>query len=90
MQTRENPRFALVREIAEELGLMVDPVDLSPTLVADEPGEGAVVLFLYTATRWHGDPVGLEGQPWGWFTQAEAAALPLAPMDRDLLSRMSL
>ena len=90
VQTRENPRFALVREIAEELGLMVDPVDLSPTLVADEPGEGAVVLFLYTATRWRGGPVGLEGQPWGWFTQAEAATLPLAPMDRDLLSRMSL
>ena len=86
----EIPRFALTREIAEELGLRVDPTDLRPSLVADAGGDPAIVLFLYTASSWHGEPAGLEGQAWGWFTAAEAAALPLAPMDRDLIARLEL
>jgi len=90
VQAHENPRFALVREIAEELGLALDPADLHPALVADEPGAGTVVLILYTATRWSGEPMGLEGQEWGWFTAERAAELPLAPMDRDLFARLSL
>ena len=90
VETLENPRFALVREIGEELGLEVDPADLSPALVADDMGERAIVLFLYTAAKWLGNPEGREGQEWGWFTSEEAANLPLAPMDRDLLSRLSL
>ena len=90
VETLEKPRFALVREIAEELGLQIDPTDLSPSLMADDLGERAIVLFLYTATKWRGNPEGREGQNWGWFTSSEAAALPLAPMDRDLLARLQL
>ena len=90
VETLENPRFALVREIGEELGLEVDPADLSPALVADDMGERAIVLFLYTAAKWRGNPEGKEGQEWGWFTSEDAAKLQLAPMDHDLLSRLSL
>ena len=89
VETVENPRFALVREIAEELGLTIDPADLSPALITDEAGDRVIVLFLYTASKWSGDPEGREGQEWGWFTRAEAEALPLAPLDRDLLARLS-
>jgi len=90
VESEENPRFALVREIGEELGLQIDPVDLLPALLADDMGERTIVLFLYTATKWLGNPEGREGQEWGWFSPSEAAALPLAPMDRDLHSRLSL
>ena len=31
----------------------------------------------------------LEGQQWGWFTLAEMAALPLAPMDRSFAARLA-
>ncbi len=90
VETHENPRFALAREISEELGLTIDAADLLPGLVADDMGERTIVLFLYTAAKWRGNPQGREGQEWGWFAQPEAAALPLAPLDRDLLTRLSL
>ena len=89
VQANENPREALAREIVEELGLVIDPAHLSPALVADEAGRSAVVLILYTAICWQGEPAGLEGQEWGWFSSDEAAVLPLAPMDRDLLARFT-
>jgi 8-oxo-dGTP diphosphatase len=89
VETGEIPRFALVREIAEELGLKIDPSNLSPALFTDETVDRAIVLILYTASKWLGNPEGMEGQNWGWFTRAEAEALPLAPMDRDLLARLS-
>jgi 8-oxo-dGTP diphosphatase len=89
VQPFEHPREAVVREIAEELGLVIERAHLLPALVADEAGQSAVVLILYTAIRWQGEPAGLEGQEWGWFSAAEAAGLPLAPMDRDLLARFT-
>ena len=87
----EAPREALVREMAEELAIEVRPSDCAAVLLAEEAGEGQapVVLMLYRATRWRGTPEGLEGQHWGWFTREEALALPLAPMDRDLVKRIS-
>lgn len=84
-ETLEN---ALIREIEEELGLMVDGAGLAHTATvrqAVEPDRPALVLFLYSATCWAGKPHGHDGQEWGWFTAQQADALPLAPLDRQLL-----
>lgn len=86
----ELPRSALVREVAEELGLSLVAATLSPDGFAeelDEQGDKALVLILYKCSDWSGSPRGLEGQAWGWFTPAEAAQLPLAAMDRALMNR---
>ena len=89
VESGESPRVALCREIAEELAITLDPGWLEPALLADEGAGGAVVLFLYTATRWQGDVAGLEGQQWGWFTHEQARALPMPPMDRHLVERLA-
>jgi 8-oxo-dGTP diphosphatase len=84
----ETPRFALCREVAEELGIALDANALEPAGFAEEAGEEgrpALVLFLYTSWRWHGEPEAREGQDWGWFTLEEAASLPMPAMDRALL-----
>ncbi|RIV90001.1 (deoxy)nucleoside triphosphate pyrophosphohydrolase [Aurantiacibacter xanthus] len=88
----ESPREALAREISEELGIAVKPADCTALLLAEEAREEQrpVVLMLYQATRWHGSPRGCEGQSWGWFTREQALDLPLAPMDRDFVKRMSI
>ncbi|MFC3096311.1 (deoxy)nucleoside triphosphate pyrophosphohydrolase [Alteraurantiacibacter palmitatis] len=94
VESAENPRFALVREIAEELGIRIETTKLSPLFLADEAGVEAgpagVVLLLYTCREWRGAIAGRDGQQWGWFTLDEAAGLPLAPMDGDLLSRLKI
>lgn len=83
----EKPAQALVREIEEELALIIDPDQLEQAFFSEEGHDPAVVLNLYTSRQAVGDPQSLEGQRWDWFTLEEAADLPLAPMDRKLLSR---
>jgi 8-oxo-dGTP diphosphatase len=88
VESDENQRVALCREVAEELAVTILPQDLSPALLADDWPAGSIVLILYTAIRWQGEIAGLEGQPWGWFTPDQMAALPLAPMDRSFAGRL--
>lgn len=88
VESAESPRLALVREIAEELGIELETTALRPALLADSGIAEEIVLFLYTCNQWRGDVAALEGQEWGWFTLAEAGKLPLAPMDCDLLRRL--
>lgn len=49
-----------------------------------------ILLLIYKCRKWTGEPVPQEGQSGDWFTLKEALSLPLAPMDRDLLQRLSL
>ena len=88
VESGENPRFALVRECREELGIELDPASLKPSGFSEEAGAGGhpgVVLILYRSAAWQNDPVAREGQEWGWFARDRAEALDLAPMDRSLL-----
>ena len=92
VENGETPRFALCREIAEELGIELSEDALQPAGFAEEPaghGHRAIVLLLYTSCKWQGEPHPNEGQRWGWFTPDEALELPLAAMDRALLERLS-
>jgi 8-oxo-dGTP diphosphatase len=91
VENGETPRFALCREVAEELGIELVEAALRPLGFAEEAGigdESALVLFLYTSSQWHGEPEAREGQGWGWFTPAEAARLPMPAMDRALLAQV--
>jgi 8-oxo-dGTP diphosphatase len=84
----ESPRFALFREVQEELGIELEIGSFQPAGFAEEaPDDGrpGLVLLLYRCARWSGVPQGLEGQTWDWFTPEEALRLDLAPMDRRLL-----
>ena len=57
----ETPRAALVREIGEELGLVLDPAALAPAGFVDEPalaGRNPIVLMLYSCWVWGGTDFG--------------------------------
>ena len=91
VENGETPRFALCREVAEELAIELAEDALVPAGFAEEAGAGgrpALVLFLYTCLRWRGEPEAREGQRWGWFTLEEAALLPMPAMDRALLEAL--
>ncbi len=89
VESGETPRSALVREIEEELALVLNPALLHPGPFAEEKGAAHIVLFLYTSNQPCGVPAARDGQKWGWFAQAEAAQLALAPMDRALLGQIA-
>jgi len=88
----ESPRAALVREIDEELAVTLDPVVLEAECFADEAGRDgghAVVILLYTARRWTGEPRAMEGGGFDWFTREQIAALDMPPLDYVLLEGLS-
>ncbi|OYX63701.1 MAG: DNA mismatch repair protein MutT [Novosphingobium sp. 32-60-15] len=85
VEAGEAPEAALVREIAEELGVIVESYAITPLSFATsfaEPGKKAVLLLLYTATRWCGSPKALEaGTQINWVSAPELLALPMPPLD---------
>jgi 8-oxo-dGTP diphosphatase len=91
VESGETPRFALCREIAEELAIELAEDALVPAGFAEEAGfdgRPPLVLFLYTCLRWQGEPEAREGQGWGWFTPEQARELPMPAMDRALLEAL--
>ena len=86
-ETRES---ALVREIAEELGIAIDEdaLTLAGRSQAHEPGDAPLVLFLYRCARWRGKPVNLDAAAIGWFAPGEVAALAVPPLDVPLLAQL--
>lgn len=91
VEPTERPALSLVRELAEELGITVNPGSCQPALFAQQPahsGVGEIVLMLYIVSQWDGTPRACEGGDVAWLTPVEALALPMPPMDRDLAERL--
>lgn len=92
VESTEIPRAALVREIAEELAIGLDPASLVPLAFADSAPEGdfpAIVILLYSVTHWDGEPRALEGGELAWFDVDEARKLPMPPLDVILLDNIA-
>ncbi len=91
VETHENPSQSLVRELHEELGIVLNTDALTPALFAQQAAVDArppVVLLLYTITRWEGVPQALEGGALAWLTPVEVMQLPMPPLDRELSARL--
>lgn len=85
------PVQSLVRELDEELGIRCRPEDCTPAGFAESTAAGdasGLVILLYTVAAWEGEPRSLEGGMTGWFTPAEALALPKPPLDVALAARL--
>lgn len=89
----ETPEAALVREIAEELDVRLDAGALAPLTFASEAlGERHLLLLLYVAREWEGEPRALDASAIRWVTIEEMRALPMPPADApfaDALARLA-
>jgi 8-oxo-dGTP diphosphatase len=82
----EVPEEALVRELAEELGIEVAPANLRPACFASAPlGEKHLVLLLYQCRAWTGEPRPLHASALLWALPAEMRALAMPPADLPLI-----
>ncbi len=89
----ETPANALLREIAEELGVTLAPERLQPAGFAQTPpqtGESPIVILLYTCREWSGEPQPLEGGAIAWYAPGEAATLAKPPLDHALVAQLTL
>ena len=89
----ETPESALIREIAEELGIVVARGDLFgegevAEDCAPDSGRPPLVLKLYKCARWCGEPCCLDAEEIGWFTSAQAAMLAVPPLDLPFIERL--
>lgn len=82
----ETPEAALVRELAEELGISVDPASLTPAAFASAPnGAAHMILLLYLCRVWRGEPRPLDASALQWARPSEMLALDMPPADRPLI-----
>ncbi len=84
VEPTEMPANALVRELAEELGIRCRAEDCTPAGFAEtratEVGR-PIVILLYTIAQWDGEPRAMEGGAAQWLTPAEALGLSMPPLD---------
>ena len=93
----ERPEETLIRELNEELGIVVKEACLAPlTFASHSYADFHLLMPLYVCRRWDGTPVPRIHQAIKWIRPRElisnpsafpmpAADLPLLPMLRDLL-----
>lgn len=82
----ETPEAALVRELAEELGVAIALGAVVPATFASADIAGRqLVMLVYLVRRWSGTPRPLHASDLRWCTLDELAALPMPPADVPLI-----
>jgi len=91
VESGEASENALIREISEEVGVVVSTDSLALVATAQSLASAdipAIVISLYTCSEWVGEPAALEGGEVGWFTPAQIRKLPRPPLDIELTEKL--
>ena len=85
----ETPEEALIRELAEELGIDVTENCLAPFTFASHRYEDFHLLMpLYVCRVWNGSVRPLEGQTLKWARPMRLGDYPMPPADRPLVAML--
>ena len=86
LEPGETPEAALVRELAEELGIAVDRACLAPACFASEAlGARHLLLLVYALRKWQGVPEARHATALRWVRPVELYGLDMPPADRPLI-----
>ena len=82
----ETPEDTLIRELAEELGIVTKIACLAPLTFASHTYEAFHLLMpLYVCRRYEGSPMPLEGQALKWVRPRDMRNYPMPPADEPLI-----
>ena len=86
----ERPEDALIRELKEELGIVVKEACLAPLTFASHTYEDFHLLMpLYVCRRWEGMVTAREGQKLAWVRPNRLKEYPMPPADVPLISHLT-
>lgn len=86
LEAGERPEPALIRELAEELGIEVKEACLAPlTFASYAYPEFHLLMPLYICRRWEGTAMSREGQALKWVRPGKLRDLAMPPADEPLI-----
>ncbi|HEX3500564.1 MAG TPA: (deoxy)nucleoside triphosphate pyrophosphohydrolase [Stellaceae bacterium] len=89
VQSGEIPEAALIRELAEELGIDVAASCLAPfTFASHGYADFHLLMPLYVCRKWQGAVTPREGQGLAWVRPARLADYPMPPADKPLVGML--
>ncbi|MDF1608021.1 8-oxo-dGTP diphosphatase MutT [Hoeflea sp. YIM 152468] len=82
----ETPEAALIRELAEEIGITTKQACLAPlTFASHSYDEFHLLMPLFVCRRFEGSARGLEGQALKWVRPRDLRTYPMPPADEPLI-----
>ncbi len=85
----ERPEQSLIRELKEELGIVVDEACLAPlTFASHAYADFHLLMPLYVCRRWEGTVAAQEGQRLAWVRVNRLRDYPMPPADAPLVAHL--
>jgi len=89
VEAGERPEETLIRELKEELGIVVNEACLAPlTFASHTYPEFHLLMPLYVCRRWNGQPTPQEGQELAWVRAPRLGDYPMPPADKPLVAML--
>ena len=90
VETGETPEQTLIRELEEELGIVVKEACLAPlTFASHAYADFHLLMPLFVCRRWEGTVTALEGQKLAWVRPNKLRDYPMPPADEPLVSHLT-
>jgi 8-oxo-dGTP diphosphatase len=90
VEADERPEETLIRELREELAIVVSEPCLAPlTFASHAYPDFHLLMPLYVCRRWEGSVRPMEGQKVAWVKPNKLRAYPMPPADEPLISHLT-
>jgi 8-oxo-dGTP diphosphatase len=90
VETGERPEETVIRELKEELGIVVEEACLAPlTFASHGYSDFHLLMPLYVCRRWHGIVVPQEGQKLAWVSPNRLRDYDMPPADLPLIAHLT-